>query len=532
MKTLYCLLVLSISWFNGLAQFKYYEQGIKAYQDKDYPGAIKNLNDYLDYYTRDKAFDVDVHYYLALSYFKTQSFTSAVREFDEALQLGHKNTGNIRWFLAKGYGELRVPKQSVDEYTKAIEIITDKTNQAKLYYERAQQQQKLGDSKAAIDDLTTAAKLDGSNEEIKTMLASATAPKSQEKELTAESISKRGMDGKKGAKPEDDKSVAQNTKEVKPPAVQPVSQGVVPPASNNKNDADTKLAEKKDVVVAEKDKPQVVVPVVNDKKTEQKEVASTQMETKQPVVAPPVVIEPKEPTLADLYKDEKRYALVIGNSAYKFVAPLKNSANDANDMAAELEKSNFEVIKVINGDYTQMREAYRKFQEKLSSGPKDQTVGLFYYAGHGIQNEGENYLVPVEANIQYEDDIPRACFPVQRVVVANMERSNSRMNIIVLDACRNNPFPSAYRSTGSGLAEIKRAKGSFIAYATAPGYTASDGEGRNGLYTQELLKAMKKPGRTIEQVFKDVRLNVMNLSGDKQYTWDQSNIIGDFYFKF
>lgn len=201
-------------------------------------------------------------------------------------------------------------------------------------------------------------------------------------------------------------------------------------------------------------------------------------------------------------------------------------------MAAELEKSKFEVIKVINGSYEQMREAYKKFYEKLSNGPKDQTVGLFYYAGHGLQNEGENYLVPVEANVQYEDDIPRMCFPVQRVVVANMERSNSRMNIIVLDACRNNPFQSAYRSGAGGLAEVKRAKGSFIAFATAPGSVAADGEGRNGLYTQELLKAMQKPGRTIEQVFKDVRLNVMKLSGEKQFTWDQSNIIGDFYFKF
>jgi uncharacterized caspase-like protein len=239
-----------------------------------------------------------------------------------------------------------------------------------------------------------------------------------------------------------------------------------------------------------------------------------------------------EPTLADLYKDEKRYALVIGNSAYKFVAPLKNSANDANDMAEELTKLKFDVIKIINGDYGQMREAYRKFQEKLVNGPKDQTIGLFYYAGHGLQNEGESYLVPVEADIKYEDDIPRACFALQRVVVANMERSSSRMNIVILDACRNNPFPSAYRSGGGGLAEIKRAKGSFIAFATAPGSVASDGEGRNGLYTQELLKAMQNPGRTIEQVFKDVRVNVMKQSGERQFTWDQSNIIGDFYFKF
>jgi uncharacterized caspase-like protein len=102
-----------------------------------------------------------------------------------------------------------------------------------------------------------------------------------------------------------------------------------------------------------------------------------------------------------------------------------------------------------------------------------------------------------------------------------------------MDACRNNPFPSSARDIGGGgLAEIKRAKGSFIAYATSPGATASDGDGRNGLYTQELLKALKKPGRTIEQVFKEVRQNVLKLSDDKQNTWDSSNIIGEFYFKF
>jgi uncharacterized caspase-like protein len=225
--------------------------------------------------------------------------------------------------------------------------------------------------------------------------------------------------------------------------------------------------------------------------------------------------------------------LVIGNANYKYVQQLKNAPNDANDMAAELEKSNFEVIKVIDGDYMQMRDAFRKFNDLLNKGPKDQTVGLFYYAGHGMQNEGENYLIPVDADVKDDIDIPRVCLPMQRVVLANMERSSTRMNIVIMDACRNNPFPSSSRSAGgSGLAEIKRAKGSFIAYATAPGSTASDGEGRNGLYTQELLKAMKRPNRTIESVFKEVRANVLKLSDDRQNTWDSSNIIGDFYFKF
>jgi tetratricopeptide (TPR) repeat protein len=449
--------VLMLVSMAGLGQFKFYEQGIDAYQAKDYPGAIKNLNEYLDYTTRDKSFDVEVHYYLALSYFKTQSYTSAVREFDEALQRGHKNEGNIHWFMAKGYHELKVYKESIEEYTKALALIKDKPNQAKLLLERSEQYLKLGDVSRMNDDLTQASGLDKSNQDIKNAIAVAQGKK--------EDPTSRTLLAKDESKDRDEKG-----------------------ETNKKEDQ----------------------PVVN-------------LQSEAKIV---------EPTLADLYKDEKRYALVIGNATYQHVAPLKNSANDANDIAVELERSNFEVIKVINGSYNEMREAYRRFQEKLASGPKDQTIGLFYYAGHGLQNEGENYLVPVEANIQYEDDIPRACFAVQRVVVANMERSNTRMNIIILDACRNNPFPSAYRSSTGGLAEIKRAKGSFIAYATAPGSIASDGEGRNGLYTQELLKAMRKPGRTIEQVFKDVRFNVMTLSGEKQYTWDQSNIIGDFYFRF
>lgn len=239
------------------------------------------------------------------------------------------------------------------------------------------------------------------------------------------------------------------------------------------------------------------------------------------------------PALATAYKDEKRYALVIGNGNYnKNIGILKNPVNDATDVATELRKSNFEVQLVTNCTYVQLREAMRKFHENLVNGPKDQTVGLFYYAGHGVQYQDENYLVPIDADVQYEDDILRMCFPVQRMVLANMERSNTRMNIVILDACRNNPFPATTRSVSSGLGEMKRARGSFIAYATAPGSVASDGSGRNGLYTQELVKALRKPNLTIEQVFKDVRVNVLRLSGDKQYTWDSSNITGEFYFKF
>jgi uncharacterized caspase-like protein len=230
------------------------------------------------------------------------------------------------------------------------------------------------------------------------------------------------------------------------------------------------------------------------------------------------------------YKKEKRYALVIGNASYKHVPVLRNPTHDAEDLSSVLRQLNFDVISLKDATYMEIRSAFLNFHDKLVNGPKDQTVGLFYYSGHGLQSDGENYLVPVDANIEYHDDIPRQCFPVQKIILQNMERSNTRMNILILDACRNNTFPQITRAPSSGLVEMRKARGSFIAYSTAPGATASDGIGRNGLYTQELLKAIQKPVLSLEQVFKEVRINVLRLSGETQYTWDSSNITGDFYF--
>jgi tetratricopeptide (TPR) repeat protein len=521
---LFLFLSLAIS---ASAQFKLYEQGIDAYQAKHYPKAISHLNEYLDKSTRDKALDVEVHYCLALSYFKTQSFTSSVREFDRALELGHQNTGNIHWFMAKGYGELKAYKESSEEFEKALGIIKDPANQSKIYYDRALQYEKQTQKQLAIDDLTKAVTLSANNTEAKSLLARleesmipVNSPRDMARDKKIEptaSIKDKPKDSKKDNKTNSTAVKSPVTVKEEPKKKEPITEKN--PALIASEEANKKTKEVKEQPVANAPTVKKTDPAVQPTKTEV------------PIVTP--VVEEKPLTLAEIYKNEKRYALVIGNAKYKSVAPLKNSANDANDIAAELEKSNFEVIKVIDGDYTKMREAFTKFHQKLSNGPKDQTVGLFYYAGHGLQNEGENYLVPVEANVKYDDDIPRMCLPMHRVVLANMERSSTRMNIVIMDACRNNPFPSSARDIGGGgLAEIKRAKGSFIAYATSPGATASDGEGRNGLYTQELLKAMKKPGRTIEQVFKEVRLNVLKLSEDKQNTWDSSNIIGEFYFKF
>jgi len=445
----------------SLAQFKLYEQGIDAYKKNDFEKAINLLNEYLDKPVRDKKMDVDVRYYLALAYYKTNSMTSAIREFDEALKLNHNNKANIHWFMAKAYNSLRLYKEAINEYNDAIKVgVENGKNLAKLYAERAQLQAKIGAPQLAKEDALAALDLDPGLTEVKSLLDS--------KPLIAENKVEKPVVEKKETEAE--RSTVQETK--------------------------TEVAKVSEPIPAAYDASEEEIP------------------------------------LEELYKDEKRYALVIGNGAYENVPPLKNAINDASDVAAALERSNFEVIKVLDGTYEQMREAFKKFHANLASGPRDKTVGLFYYAGHGLQSEGENYIVPVEANIQFEDDIPRTCLPVQRVVLTNMERSNSRMNIVILDACRNNPFPSSSRSAENGLTEMKKAKGSFIAYATAPGSTASDGTGRNGLYTQELLKAMNRKGRTIEQVFKEVRQNVLRLSNGVQNTWDSSNIIGEFYFKF
>jgi hypothetical protein len=282
--------------------------------------------------------------------------------------------------------------------------------------------------------------------------------------------------------------------------------------------------------------------IVKEEKQESKsDPVKTDAQTQKANVPAAIVIvpavtnpEPKEPTLAELYKDEKRFALIIGNSAYpKEIGALKNPANDATDFAAAIKNFGFEVTLVTDASYGKIRAEMMKFRDKLNQGERDKTVGLFYYAGHGLQHDNENYIVPIDAELTYEDDIARFCFPIQKMVLTQMENTNSRMNIVILDACRNNPFPALHRGIGEGqgLGELKKARGAFIAYATSPGSVASDGTGRNGLYTQELIKAMNKPNRTIEQVFKDVRASVLRQSGDKQNPWENSNIIGDFYFK-
>lgn len=222
---------------------------------------------------------------------------------------------------------------------------------------------------------------------------------------------------------------------------------------------------------------------------------------------------------------EKRVALVIGNAAYPGPAALRNPANDATDMAAKLKKLGFDVTLKTDIPLRQMLRTLTEFGDKVTNG----TEALFFYAGHGMQVKGRNYLIPIDAQIGTESSVSSEAVDVDQLLD---KLSHARLSMVILDACRNNPFERRFRGGGQGLAQINAPTGTLIAYATAPGKVAADGDGRNGLYTAELLKAMDIPGIKVEDVFKRVRANVVEKSGDAQTPWESSSLTGDFYFIF
>lgn len=219
-----------------------------------------------------------------------------------------------------------------------------------------------------------------------------------------------------------------------------------------------------------------------------------------------------------------RVALVIGNADYKS-SPLSNPVNDARDMERVLKQLGFEVIMLANSDLQQMENGLRTFHEKLKQG----NVGLFYYAGHGVQSDGNNYLIPIDAKLDIEGDLKREALDVGKVLDM-MEDARNSTNIIILDACRDNPLKRRWRTTQRGLASINTAKGVYIAYATSPGKTAADGTGSNGTFTAALLKQIVKPHKGIDDLFNQVREDVNRDTGGKQVPWTTSSLIGSFSF--
>jgi len=227
---------------------------------------------------------------------------------------------------------------------------------------------------------------------------------------------------------------------------------------------------------------------------------------------------------------EPRVALVIGNGNYgKGIGTLINPPNDAKLIAKALKDAGFTVATVLDADQKQMKRAIVDFGKSLAAAGPD-AVGLFYYAGHGVQVNGKNYLVPTKAEIESQSDVDIESVDAD-TIMQQMEFAGNRMNIVILDACRNNPLPAASRSAGGGLARVDAPTGSFIAYSTAPGQTAADGDGKNSPYSKALAEAIENQHVPLEQLFRDVRVNVMNATEKKQVPWDSSSLTGEFYFK-
>ena len=226
----------------------------------------------------------------------------------------------------------------------------------------------------------------------------------------------------------------------------------------------------------------------------------------------------------------KRVALVVGNGNYaaKNLSALRNPVSDAGLMARTLETLGFEVQLVTDADQTAMKAAIEAFGKRLKAAKGD-SVGLFYYAGHGVEAGGRNYLIPVGAQIESAVEFEIDAVPA-RWVLAWMEAAKNRLNMVILDACRNNPFGGLHRGGNTGLARMDAPSGSLIAYAAAPGKLAEDGDGKNSPYTTALAATMIEPGLKVEDIFKRVRVKVEKATGGKQTPWESSSLRGDFYF--
>ncbi len=228
---------------------------------------------------------------------------------------------------------------------------------------------------------------------------------------------------------------------------------------------------------------------------------------------------------------ENRLALVIGNSAYRAVSPLPNAENDAKGMSALLGAAGFEVMTTPDLSQDDLRKTIGEFAGKLAEKGPD-TVALVFYAGHGIQVDGENFLVPVDVDPKREADIPLQAVRLNDVL-NTLNSVPNKMRILMLDACRNNPFPAISQTTGRGLAMVDTksgAPGTFISYSTSPGAEAEDGTGSNSPYTTALLRVAREPGLSIEEAFKRVRVSVNDATQGRQVPWESSSLTSDFRF--
>jgi uncharacterized caspase-like protein len=225
---------------------------------------------------------------------------------------------------------------------------------------------------------------------------------------------------------------------------------------------------------------------------------------------------------------QERLALVVGHSAYGTVSPLDNPAHDARLIAETLQGLEFKVTLLLDSNQADMRRGISQFGRDLRNAGAD-AIGLFYFAGHGVQSFGTNYLLPVDVALENAADLDLVAVEAQSVL-RQMYSARNKTNIMILDACRNNPFSDLSEFNDNGLAEMQAPTGTFLAYATAPGGVALDGVEGNSPFTRALASTMTTPGQRIEQVFKNVRVEVIEKTNGMQTPWDASSLTSDFVF--
>jgi hypothetical protein len=277
-------------------------------------------------------------------------------------------------------------------------------------------------------------------------------------------------------------------------------------------------------VEAERKKRQELETQLAEAREREKQVAEAKERERQQAQAP----QPQRPQVA--LRNERRLALVIGNSSYK-VSPLDNPANDANDVSESLKKFGFQTTLVRNATLGQMREATRKFADQLPSAD----VALIYFAGHGIESNRKNYMIPVNADLKFEYELADQGYDagIWLEMLESIKSNNAdRVNIVILDACRNNSLIGS-RNLGRGLGKMDAPSGTFLAYSTAPGKVAADGGRgeRNSPFTKHLIRAMQQPNQPIEEVFKEVRRNVGKETNGAQVPWESTSLTGFFTFR-
>ena len=221
-----------------------------------------------------------------------------------------------------------------------------------------------------------------------------------------------------------------------------------------------------------------------------------------------------------------KLALVVGNSAYASIEALKNPVNDAKSIAETLDVVRFRATFRLDVGREELAVAIGAYCSELA---KSGAVGLFYFAGHGLQLGWRNYLVPVDARIEKAEDLQRACVDLD-TLIEGVRKAANPLNVIILDACRDNPFSRDYRDVHKGLSQIDAPTNSLLAYSTAPGNVARDGESAHGVYTASLLKHIPVRDQRLEDVFKRVRLDVRAQTKGAQIPWESTSLEQDFYF--